>query len=255
MDGGAWEVAVHGIAKSQTRLSDFTFTFHLHALEKEVATHSSVLAWRIPGTGEPGGLPSMGSRRVGHDWSGLAAAAVLYCACVVYICIYIPHLLYPLIYWWNRLLLILATVTNAATKIVWICLFRLMYLFSWCWNCDPSFLLYEVASPCLVLYVCGFPGSSDGKESACSAGDLVQSLGQEDLLEKGMATHSSILDWRIPWTKEPDGLQSMGLQTVEDDWVTFTFHTGVYWQLKGACGTLVLWPGIKSVPPAVEALS
>ena len=59
--------AVRGVAKSQTRLSDFTFTFHFHALEKEVATHSSVLAWRIPGTGEPGGLPSMGSHRVGHD--------------------------------------------------------------------------------------------------------------------------------------------------------------------------------------------
>ena len=58
---------VHGVAKSQRRLSDFTFTFHFHALEKEIATHSSVLAWRIPGTGEPGGLPSMGSHRVGHD--------------------------------------------------------------------------------------------------------------------------------------------------------------------------------------------
>ena len=60
MDGGAWWAAVHGVAKSRTRLSDFTFTFHFHALEKETATHSSVLAWRIPGTGEPGGLPSMG---------------------------------------------------------------------------------------------------------------------------------------------------------------------------------------------------
>ena len=74
MDGGAWWVAVHGVAKSRTRLSDFTFTFHFHALEKEMATHSNVLAWRIPGTGEPGGLPSMGSHRVGHDWSDLAAA-------------------------------------------------------------------------------------------------------------------------------------------------------------------------------------
>ena len=64
---GAWQVAVHGVAKAQTRLSDFTFTFHFHALGKEMASHSSVLAWRIPGTGEPGGLPSMGSHRVGHD--------------------------------------------------------------------------------------------------------------------------------------------------------------------------------------------
>ena len=75
MDGGAWWAAVHGVAKSRTRLSDFTFTFHFYALEKEMATHSSVLAWRIPGTGEPGGLQSMGLHRVGHDWSDLAAAA------------------------------------------------------------------------------------------------------------------------------------------------------------------------------------
>ena len=72
MDGGAWWAAVHGVAKSRTRLSDFTFVFHFHALEKAMATHSSVLAWRIPGTGEPGGLPSIGSHRVGHDWSDLA---------------------------------------------------------------------------------------------------------------------------------------------------------------------------------------
>ena len=75
MDGGAWWAGVHGVTKSRTRLSDFTFTFHFHALEKEMATHSSVLAWSIPGTGEPGGLPSMGSHGVGHDWSDLAAAA------------------------------------------------------------------------------------------------------------------------------------------------------------------------------------
>ena len=74
-DGGAWWAAVHGVAKSRTQLSDFTFTFHFHASETEMATHSSVLAWRIPGMGEPGGLPSMGSNRVGHDWSDLAAAA------------------------------------------------------------------------------------------------------------------------------------------------------------------------------------
>ena len=65
MDGGAWWAAVHGVDKSRARLSNFTFTFH--ALEKEMATHSNVLAWRIPGTGKPGGLPSMGSHRVGHD--------------------------------------------------------------------------------------------------------------------------------------------------------------------------------------------
>ena len=81
MDGGAWWAAVHGVAKSRTWLSDFTFTFHFHALEKEMATHSSVLAWRIPGMAEPGG------HRVGHDWSDLAAAAavvkevVRFCMC------------------------------------------------------------------------------------------------------------------------------------------------------------------------------
>ena len=67
MDGGAWWAAVHGVATSRTRLSDFSFTFHFHALEKEMATHSSVLAWRIPGTGEPGGLPSIGSHRVRYN--------------------------------------------------------------------------------------------------------------------------------------------------------------------------------------------
>ena len=67
MDGGARKAALHGVTEGRTRLSDFTFTFHFHELEKEMATHSSVLAWRIPGTGEPGELPSMGSHKVGHD--------------------------------------------------------------------------------------------------------------------------------------------------------------------------------------------
>ena len=71
------EPAVHGVARSQTWLSDFTFTFHFHALEKEMATHSSVLAWRIPGTGEPGRLPSLGSHRAGHDWSDLAVGGTV----------------------------------------------------------------------------------------------------------------------------------------------------------------------------------
>ena len=75
MDGGAWWAAVHGVNECRTWLSDFTCTFHFHALEKEMATHSSVLAWRIPGMGEPGGLPSMGSHRIRHDWSDLATAA------------------------------------------------------------------------------------------------------------------------------------------------------------------------------------
>ena len=74
MDGGAWKAAVRGVAEGRTQLSDFTFTFHFHALEREMATHSSVLAWRIPRTGEPFGLLSMRSHRVRHNWSDLAAA-------------------------------------------------------------------------------------------------------------------------------------------------------------------------------------
>ena len=79
MDGGAWWAAVHGVAKSQTRLSDFTFTFHFHALENAMATHSRVLVWRIPGTGEPGELPSMGLHRVGHDRSDLTVTVAGRC--------------------------------------------------------------------------------------------------------------------------------------------------------------------------------
>ena len=74
-----------GVAKSRARLSDFTFTFHFHALEKEMTTHSSILAWRIPGTGDPSGLPSMGSHRVGHDWSDLAAAAASFQSLYIFI--------------------------------------------------------------------------------------------------------------------------------------------------------------------------
>ena len=81
MDRGAWWATVHGVTRSRTWLSNFTFTFHFHALEKETATHSSVLAWRIPGMAESGGLPSMRAQRVGHDWSDLAAAAALDNAC------------------------------------------------------------------------------------------------------------------------------------------------------------------------------
>ena len=78
MDRGVWWAAVHGVTESWTRLSDFTFAFHFHALEKEMATHSNVLAWRIPGTAEPGKLPSVGSHRVGHDWSDLAVSNQAY---------------------------------------------------------------------------------------------------------------------------------------------------------------------------------
>ena len=96
MGGGTWWAAVHGVTKSQTWLSDFTFTFHFHALEKEMATHSSVLVWRIPRMREPGRLPSLGSHRVGHDWSDLAAAAAAAAAAAVFLfflfCTVLPRL-------------------------------------------------------------------------------------------------------------------------------------------------------------------
>ena len=94
MDRGAWWAAVHGVAKSWARLSDFTFTFHFHSLEREMATHSSVLAWRIPGTEKPSGLPSMGSHRVGHDWSDLAAA----CFFILLLIYYYLELIFLLTY-------------------------------------------------------------------------------------------------------------------------------------------------------------
>ena len=130
MDGGAWKAAVHGVAGSRTQLSDFTFTFHFHALEKEMATHSSVLAWRIPGTEEPSGLPSMGLHRVGHDWSDLAVAA--------------------------------------AAAAMWLLGSTLML---WIWKISDH----------LPTTSSGFPGGSDGEESACNAGDLdlICGLGRE----------------------------------------------------------------------------
>jgi len=141
MDGGAWWAAVHGVVKSQTRLSNFPFTFHFHALEKEMATHSSVLAWRIPGTGEPGGLPSMGSHRVEHDWSDLAAG---------------------------------------------------------------------VSQVALVV-----------KNSPANARDIRDvGLIHESaiMLGGGHGNPSSILAWRIPWTEEPGGLQSIGSQIAGHNW-------------------------------------
>ena len=109
MDRGAWWAAVHGVAKSRTRLSNFTFTFHFHALEKEMATHSSVLAWRIPGTGEPGGLLSKGSHRVRHDWSDLAAAAAAFHYADR------PHLVYLFASWWTLGYFQFLLVMNNAT--------------------------------------------------------------------------------------------------------------------------------------------
>ena len=135
MDRGAWWAAVLGVAESRKRLSDFTFTFHFPALEKEMANHSNILAWRIPGMGEPGGLPSMGSHRVRHDWSDLAAAAAHVC------------------------------VSGGDTRISELVIFKhkhsLEYIYILC--------IYI----CMYIYFCiwGFPGGSDGKEAACKAED------------------------------------------------------------------------------------
>ena len=125
MDGRAWWAAVHGVAKSQTPLSDFTFTFHFHALEKEMATHSSILAWRIPGTGEPGGLPSQGSHRVGHDWSDLAAAAA---ASSLHNCCLLPKPRETIVFMDPRLLITMASLKY----VVDIARLRLSYIMSYC---------------------------------------------------------------------------------------------------------------------------
>ena len=140
MGRGAWWAVVHGVATSRTRLSDFTFTFHFPALEKEMATHPSVLTWRIPGTGEPGGLPSMGSHSVGRDWSDLVAAAA-------------------------------AVIKN------------------------PPANAGDVRNT----------SSIRGSERSPGWGGH-------------MATHSSILAWRIPGTGEPGGLPSVGSHRVGHDW-------------------------------------
>ena len=109
MDGGAWWATVHGVSRSQTRLSDFTFTFHFHALEKEMATHSNILAWRLPGTEEPGGLLSTGSHRVGHNWCDSAAGSTTLFS--LYFVFYSLTLLF-LFYFWRGLL-------NCFSVMVW----------------------------------------------------------------------------------------------------------------------------------------
>ena len=143
MGGGAWRAAVHGVTTSQTLLSNFTFTFHFHALEKEMATHSSVLAWIIPGTGDPGGLPSTGSHRVRHDWSGLAAAAA-FCHSdfsAVYICFFLK--------WdwdWIQSLMLMAI------------LLQLNYIgISWEYCLDNSVSVCSVNIYWIITYVDPFP--------------------------------------------------------------------------------------------------
>ena len=176
MDGGACWAAVHGVAQSQTRLSNFTFTFPFHALEKEMETHSSVLAWRIPGTGEPGGLPSMGSHRVGHDWSDLAAAAAAANSSIhLYVCM--------LIYTHCVCAFQHPTVIRETEFLHFHSLPPFM---------NPYQILgYKVTSYFVTQLVKNLPAMQE---------TWVQSLGWEDPLEKGKVTPSSILAWRIPWS-------------------------------------------------------
>ena len=184
MDGGAWLAAVHGVAKSQTQLSDFTFTFHFHALEKEMATHSSVLAWRIPGTGKPGGLPSVGLHRVGHNWSDLAAAAAV---------LSIDEI--------TQEKFEKRTKSRAHIR-------------------EDMGILHQDEVPELERKYCIHIHRMWWlrRQSVCLR--CGRSLGQEDPLEKEMATHSSTLAWKIPWTEEPGRLQSMGSKRVGHDWAT-----------------------------------
>ena len=192
MEGGAWWAAVHGVTTSLTRLSNFTFTFHFHALEKEMATHSSVLAWRIPGTGERGGLPSMGSHRVGHNWSDLAAAAA---ACL--------H----------------KGFSGSSVGIRFACSAG-----------DPGSIPQLRRSPGEGI---GYPlqyswaslMAQMAKNPLTMRETWVWFLGWEDPLEEGMATHSSILAWRIPMAEEPDGLQCMGHKELDmTEWLNTAQH-------------------------------
>ena len=149
MDGGAWWATVHGVAESRTRLSDFPFTFHFHALEKETAAHSSVLAWRIPGMEESGGLLSVGSHRVGHDWSDLAAAAACwrieqtghfsssFCILIKYFFPFFPHF----------------SLFNTGWES--------------CTSCCFSMLLIEKIFEKLQLATWDFPDGASGKEPTC----------------------------------------------------------------------------------------
>ena len=171
MDGGACWAAVHGVAEDRTRLSDFTFTFHFHALYKEMATHSSILAWRIPWTEGPSRLESMGSQRVRHDWATFTFF----------------HFLFPQ----------LDCQGMAGTAFLHTFV-SLCSSSSMCKEADVCWRAQVVLDISLVVQmVRNLPAMQE---------PWVRSLDQEDLLEKGMATYSSILAWEIPWTEEPSGL-------------------------------------------------
>ena len=161
MDRGAWWTTVHGVMKNWTRLSDFTFTFHFRASEKEMATYSSVLAWRIPWTAEPGGLPSMGSHRVGHDWSDLAVAAAALCDTVSF-SLYISYSLlyvFKCFYVWYmclQILYLLVELIPWSLHNVFICLLlqRVKVFFIWYKYCYPGFNFHFHFSHPLIFSLC-----------------------------------------------------------------------------------------------------
>ena len=197
MDRGAWWAAIHGVSKSRTRLSDFTFTFHFHALEKEMAIHFSVLAWRIPGTTEPGGLLSVGSHRVGHDLSDLAAAAAAAAAVI------------------SRNTSGICSLDSLIFQ-VFICFScNCLHFLLNRWSCPPYFHQYIPEVPEISHFVL---------PSVCLTNFFQAKifLGLGDPLEKEMAIHFSVLAWRIPWTEATGRLQSMGSQRVGQDWATNT---------------------------------
>ena len=217
----AWWAVVHGVPKSRTQLSDFTFTFHFHALQKEMVTHSSVLAWRIPGMGEPRGLPSMGLHRVRHDWSDLAAAAALLygfpwhmgqCSVVTWGVIIVFHMSFIFMSTFCLLVYIILKWDTGISNYCYLFfpsfLFCFIYFgsFNKLWeNTDLSrqkdktlFQSRDHTLDANVSTSLGFPGGSDGKESACNVGDLGSIPGLGRFPGGGHATHSSILAWRIP---------------------------------------------------------
>ena len=186
-----------------------------------MTTHSSTLAWKIPGTGEPGGLPSLGSHRVGHDWSDLAAVAAAEDTR--------DH--QKSLVWTLRLTLLACTLQTLQSLMTWGILVFSIVCYGGAHKCQlasdsrlavPGWCCRSIKVRCL-HYNSGMPGLPWWLRWVKNLPVLqtwVWSLDQEDAPEKTMATHSSILAWRISWTEEPSGLQSMGSQRVRHGWAT-----------------------------------